>query len=101
MRVAIGIHAGRAIVGSMGYGGVMSVTAIGDTVNTASRLEAVAKELDAAIVISDGAASVSGFDFTTYELQRISIRGVTLPLDIRVVPTGAKLPDAIEAVAAA
>lgn len=101
MRVAIGIHAGRAIVGSMGYGGVMSVTAIGDTVNTASRLEAVAKELDAAIVISDDAASVSGFDFTNYELQRISIRGVALPLDIRVVPTGAKLPAAIAGVAAA
>jgi adenylate cyclase len=101
MRVAIGIHAGRAIVGSMGFGSVMSVTAIGDTVNTASRLEAVAKELNAAIVISERAASVSGFDFSGYELQRIDIRGVSRPLDIRVVPTGAPLPAKTQANAAA
>jgi adenylate cyclase len=101
LRIAIGIHAGRAIVGSMGYGGVMHVTAIGDTVNTASRLESVAKELDAAIVISERAASVSGFDFSAYELQRIDIRGVKRPLDVRVVPTGATLPAVGAGVAAA
>ncbi|MGH6959354.1 MAG: adenylate/guanylate cyclase domain-containing protein, partial [Dongiaceae bacterium] len=39
LRIGIGIHAGPAIVGEMGHGRATSVTAVGDTVNTASRLE--------------------------------------------------------------
>ena len=60
LRVAIGIHVGPAIVGAMGYGGVMGVTAIGDTVNVASRLESAAKEFNAAIVMSDAAVATVG-----------------------------------------
>ena len=38
LRIGIGIHAGPAIVGEMGYGRTTGLTAIGDTVNVASRL---------------------------------------------------------------
>ena len=89
--MAIGIHAGPAIVGAMGYGGVMGVTAIGDTVNVASRLEAAAKEFDAAIVISDAAAVLSGVDLSAFEIREIEIRGSTKPLNVRVVPQDAEL----------
>jgi adenylate cyclase len=89
LRVAIGIHAGPAIVGAMGYGGVMGVTAIGDTVNVASRLESAAKEFDAAIVISDDAAGLSGIDMSAFEIREIAIRGSATPLNIRLVPQGA------------
>ena len=89
LRVAIGIHAGPAIVGAMGYGGVMGVTAIGDTVNIASRLESAAKEFDASIVISDDAAMLSGIDMSAYETREIAIRGSTRPHTIRVVPQDA------------
>jgi class 3 adenylate cyclase len=37
-RIGIGIHCGPAIVGEMGYGNAASITAIGDAVNTPSRL---------------------------------------------------------------
>ena len=50
--VGIGIHAGSAIIGQMGFAGHMSQTAIGDTVNVASRLEGVSKDLGAPIVVS-------------------------------------------------
>ncbi len=88
LRVAIGIHAGPAIVGAMGYGGVMGVTAIGDTVNIASRLESAAKEFNAAIVISDDAASLSGIDMSGFETREIAVRGSTRPHLIRLVPEG-------------
>ncbi len=37
LRLGIGIHQGPVIVGTMGYGTATQITAIGDTVNTASR----------------------------------------------------------------
>ena len=49
-RIGIGIHFGPAIVGEMGFPPALSLTAIGDTVNTASRLESATqgRELPAA-----------------------------------------------------
>jgi adenylate cyclase len=91
LRVAIGIHAGPAIVGTMGYGGTLGVTAIGDTVNVASRLEAVAKEFDAAIVISEEAARLSGLELTHFEVREIDIRGSARPVHVRIVPQGSAL----------
>src|SRR5262249_3392541 len=43
LRIGIGIHTGPAIVGEMGYGTAVSITAVGDSVNTASRIEALTK----------------------------------------------------------
>ncbi|MGE0284022.1 MAG: adenylate/guanylate cyclase domain-containing protein [Rhizobiaceae bacterium] len=91
LRVAIGIHAGTAIAGSMGYGQVMGVTVIGDTVNIASRLESVAKELDASLVISSSAAVLSGIDFSAFEKRTVDIRGHSKPLKIIVVPQHSRL----------
>ena len=92
--MAIGIHAGPAIVGTMGYGGTLGVTAIGDTVNVASRLEAAAKEFDAAIVISEDAARLSGVDLTHFEAREIAIRGSARPVNVRIVPQGSELDSA-------
>jgi adenylate cyclase len=101
LRVAVGIHAGPAIVGTMGYGATLGMTAIGDTVNVASRLEAVAKELDAAIVISEDAARLSGLEIERFERREIGIRGSALPLEVRIVPQDAAAALPREATAAA
>jgi len=92
LRLAIGIHVGQAIVGTMGYGAAMGLTAVGDTVNIGSRLEAAAKELDAEIVISEAAVRLSGLDFSAFELSEITIRGRARPLRVRIVPRGATVP---------
>jgi adenylate cyclase len=86
LQIVIGIHAGPAVVGTMGYGRVRSLTAVGDTVNVASRLETAAKELDAAIVISEPVAMRAGIDAETVESFEISVRGRALPLKVYVVP---------------
>lgn len=89
LRVAIGVHVGPAIVGMMGYGSVMGVTAIGDTVNVASRLESAAKEFDASLVVSQAAVRLSGLDLSGFESRKIGIRGSAQPLDVTVIPHGA------------
>lgn len=75
LRVAIGIHAGPSIVGIMGYGAAKNLTAIGDTVNVASRLETAAKEFGASIVISEPAMVQTAHTLDALQSRTIPIRG--------------------------
>ncbi len=45
IRVRIGIHAGRAIVGNIGAPGRVNYTLVGDTVNVAERLQQMCKDM--------------------------------------------------------
>lgn len=84
LRIAIGIHAGPAVVGTLGYGNARNLTAIGDTVNVASRLESAAKEIDMPLVMSEPVATLSNVDVTFAETREIVVRGRTIPLRIFV-----------------
>lgn len=92
LRIGIGIHNGPAVIGEMGYGSVSSLTAIGDTVNTASRLEALTKDYTAQLVMSESVLSTAGLDFTTGERHEVMIRGRVEPLAIRVIDQVLELP---------
>jgi adenylate cyclase len=96
LRIGIGIHAGPAIVGEMGYGPAVSVTAIGDAVNTASRLEAMTKDLGAQLVVSDRVARFANVDLGDFPVQEIEVRGRARPLEVRVVKNALSLPIAAD-----
>ena len=89
LRVAIGIHAGPAIVGAMGYGGVMGVTAIGDTVNIASRLGVGGQGIRCVNRHFRRRGNAVGHRMSSFETREISIRGSTRPHNVRVVPQAA------------
>jgi len=93
LRIGIGIHVGPAIVGHMGYGEASGVTAIGDTVNTASRLEAMTKEAGAQLVVSDDVAMRAGVDLSGFALQAVSVRGRAGIINVRRVVSALELPE--------
>jgi adenylate cyclase len=75
LRIGIGLHAGPAIVGEMGYGQTSSLTAIGDMVNTASRLEAMTKELACELVVSHDLVERAGIVLADAARHEIDVRG--------------------------
>jgi adenylate cyclase len=97
LRMGIGIHAGPAIVGEMGYGRATALTAIGDTVNTASRLEALTKDFDAQLVVSDAVAALAGVDLSMFPAQEVAVRGREGTLTVRVIADASVLPETIAA----
>ncbi|MCJ0765578.1 adenylate/guanylate cyclase domain-containing protein [Variovorax terrae] len=78
----MGLHAGRAAVGEVGYQDTTSFTAIGEVVNTASRLQDHSKVAAARLVISVFAARQAGLEHRFGEAQTITVRGRTEPLEV-------------------
>jgi adenylate cyclase len=91
LRIAMGLHAGPAIVGEMGYGHATGLTAVGDTLNVASRLEGLAKDLDAELIVSADLASRAGLDLSGFEQQTMSVRGRSVPIEMWIVRKAADI----------
>jgi adenylate cyclase len=94
LRIGIGIHSGPIIVGEMGYGATSSMTAIGDAVNTASRLQELSKEYGCEIVVSEAVIERAGFDLADFPRHEIEIRGRRQMLAVTTLPRAAQLPAA-------
>ncbi|MBS0340605.1 MAG: adenylate/guanylate cyclase domain-containing protein [Proteobacteria bacterium] len=78
----IGIHAGSAAVAEVGHRDVRSFTAVGEVVNTASRLQDQTKVKGVTLVISAFAAQQAGITVTEVSAERIQVRGRQEPLDV-------------------
>ena len=92
LRIGIGIHIGPTIVGEMGYGSAVAITAIGDAVNTASRLETLTKTYGCQLVVSEETVLRAWLDLSAFPRYEIEIRGKRDMLAVRTVASAALLP---------
>jgi len=60
LRIVVGLHAGTVIYGNIGAADRLNFTVIGPAVNLVSRVEAVAKNLNLPIVVTDDFARAYG-----------------------------------------
>ncbi len=77
--VGIGLHTGEAIIGYIGSEKRSEYTAIGDTVNVASRLEGIAK--GAEILLSEATAEASGRVFPLTPREPIAVKNRVQPVN--------------------
>ncbi len=92
LRIGIGIHTGPAVVGRMGYGTTIYMTAVGDTVHVASRFQDLTKQYQAQLVISEQVAHRADIDVSTYPQHEITVRNRRDALAIRVITDARTLP---------
>src|SRR6185312_15985769 len=57
--ISIGLHFGMVIQGNVGIADRLEFTTLGDTVNVASRLESMTRQLDAGILLSQEALAAA------------------------------------------
>ena len=91
----MGLHAGPAIVGRLGHGRATALTAIGDTINTASRLEGLAKSHNVELVVSADLLREAGVIFPGHEVEELEIRGRAAKLETWIVTRAAEISTAL------
>ena len=92
LRIGVGIHSGVAIVGTMGPPDHPILSAIGDNVNIAARLESQTKTAGVPLVVSAVTGQHAGIDLSAFPKDRVTVRGHTEPLDIHVIAEPAAIP---------
>jgi len=80
IRAGIGINSGPAVVGNIGSSRRMEYTAIGDTVNLASRLESATKDLGVPILVSEYTYNAVRGSFQMRQMGPVKVRGRSEPV---------------------
>lgn len=95
IKIGVGVNSGEVIVGNVGTNDFMEYTVIGETVNIASRLEAVSKEKPNSIIISQKTGELVHHSFELSALKKAVVNGKNYALNFYEV-LGPKSNNVIE-----
>ena len=82
LKMGIGIHSGSAVVGNIGSQVHMEYTAIGDTVNLASRLQDATKDVGCDILVSEATYRSVQARFGFKSIGGIQVKGRSQPVQV-------------------
>jgi adenylate cyclase len=95
LRIGIGVNSGPVVAGTIGGGGRVEFTVIGDTVNTAARVEAVTRETDDTVLVTDATCALLQRDHGGFaERRTVNLRGRSEPVTVHVAMAAAAEPAA-------
>ena len=80
--IGIGINQGEAIAGNIGSSERADLTVIGDSVNLASRLEALTRTYKQQILVGESVAELIRDDFYVRSVARVQVKGKAVPAEI-------------------
>ena len=73
--IRIGLHYGEAVIGTLGFGGNQRLTAVGNVVNLASRIEAANKDAGTRLLISEALHGQIADKVEVGDFVRVRLRG--------------------------
>lgn len=85
LKMGVGINTGECIVGNMGSTRRFDYSCLGDSVNLASRLEGASKNYGVALLLGEETAKLVAATYTIVELDRIIVKGRTVPSPVYTV----------------
>ena len=92
LRIGMGMHAGPLVLGRLGFGDDTAVTVIGDTVNTASRLEALTKDVPCQLILSKSVADYAGWEPDGVRRELVQLEGSGRRIDVFILDNARNLP---------
>jgi adenylate cyclase len=100
LRIGMGIDVGPLVVGHIGYADTAAVTVIGNTVNAASRLEALTKEKGCQLIVAADVLERAGVAHAAFPREDVMIRGLSAVRSVVLIERARMLPDIPEPVPA-
>jgi class 3 adenylate cyclase len=83
LRIGIGVNSGPVVSGTIGGGGRVEFTVIGDTVNTAARVEALTRETDDTVLVTEATLTLLQRDHGEFaERGAVALRGRSEPVKV-------------------